>query len=341
MDWKRLIGPPLVIGLLVAGCAAPRPSAPGAVSDTQPSPGTVKRISLGSVREQETLPTAPGQSRIIQPVVNSGLTVRDGAGGRRPILAETVPSLENGLWKTLPDGRMETTWKLRGGAQWHDGVPFGSGDLLFSIEVGRDRDVAAFNSVAYPWIDEVTAPDARTLVIAWRQPYIDADALFDLNPVGPLPRHRLETAYRDEKATFLELSYWTEDYIGTGPFRIREWMPGVGVRLEANAAYVLGRPKIDEIEIKYIADTNAMMAGFLAGTVDATGQLGSIDLGLQLREQWREGTVVFNFGSDQWLAMYPQLIDSRPAVVGDVRFRRALLHGIDRQEYVDTLISGM
>jgi len=51
--------------------------------------------------------------------------------------------------------------------------------------------------------------------------------------------------------------------------------------------------------------------------------------------------VVFNVASDQWLAMYPQLIDSRPAVVGDVRFRRALLHGIDRQEYVDTLISGM
>lgn len=347
MSWKERGVVLLMVSVLAAGCAAPGPATtPRSSPDRSGAEGggvvrTVKRISVGSVREQETLPTAPGQARLIQPAVNSGLTIRDGAGGRRAILAQTVPSLENGLWKVLPDGRMETTWQLRDGVQWHDGAPFRSDDLLFTLELGRDRDLAAFSSVAYPFIDQATAPDARTLVVTWKQPYIDADTLFDLNPIGPLPRHRLETAYRDEKATFLELPFWGQDYVGVGPFRIREWVPGVGVRLDANPAFVLGRPKIDEVEIKYIADGNAMLAGLLAGAVDATGQLGSIDLGLELRDQWRDGVVVFNTSSDQWLAMFPQLVDPRPALMTDLRFRQALAHGMDRQEYVDTVVGGM
>src|SRR5438094_9003919 len=104
---------------------------------------------------------------------------------------------------------METTWKLRTGAEWHDGVPFTADDLLFSLEIGRDPQMAAFNNVGYTEIDEVTAPDARTLTVTWKQPYIDADALFGARGVYlPLPRHLLEGAYRADKASLLDLPYW-------------------------------------------------------------------------------------------------------------------------------------
>ena len=39
--------------------------------------------------------------------------------------------------------------------------------------------------------------------------------------------------------------------------------------------------------------------------------------------------------------MNPQFIDPRPAIVADVRFRRALLYAIDRQEISDTLAGGV
>ena len=51
-------------------------------------------------------------------VVNMGFTILDPNGVRRPMLAETVPTLENGLWRLSPDGRMELTWKIRPGATW-------------------------------------------------------------------------------------------------------------------------------------------------------------------------------------------------------------------------------
>ena len=111
--------------------------------------------------------------------------------------------------------------------------------------------------------------------------------------------------------------------------------------LDANGEYSLGRPKIDQIEVKYILDANTLTANLLAGTVDVTPNVGSIDLGIQLRDQWPGGTVAFNYGSDNWVALFPQFVDPRPAVVGDLQFRRALAHAIDRQELADTLVAGM
>ncbi len=60
----------------------------------------------------------------LEDLVNAGLTEVDDKGTLRPQLSEVVPTLDNGLWRLLPDGRMETTWTLRAGAVWHDGVPF-------------------------------------------------------------------------------------------------------------------------------------------------------------------------------------------------------------------------
>ncbi len=101
-----------------------------------------------------------------------------------------------------------------------------------------------------------------------------------------------------------------------------------------------GDRKIDEIELRQVPDANTLAANLLAGAVDVTPQVGSIDLGLQLRDQWRGGTVIFNLGSGNFQWMIPQFIDPRPAIVGDVRFRRALGLAIDREEMVETLRGG-
>jgi peptide/nickel transport system substrate-binding protein len=301
----------------------------------------VKRIVLGMTGEPVFRPNVP-QPRLIQfPLVHAGLTTPGDQRIRQPRLAEAVPTIENGLWKLLPDGRMATTWRLREGARWHDGASLTAEDLLFSLQVGRDREMSAFNFEAYALIEEASASDARTLTITWKEPYIDADAVLGGWSGGLLPKHLLEEAYLRDKASFLDLPYWSSEFVGAGPYRLREWMVGGGLLLDANDDYVLGRPRIDQIEVKYIPDANALSANLLAGTVDVTPNVGSIDLGIQLRDQWRGGTVVFNFGADSWWYLIPQFVDPRPARVADVQVRRALAHAIDRQEMVDTLAAGM
>jgi peptide/nickel transport system substrate-binding protein len=293
------------------------------------------------LREQDLRPTGTGPQRIVHPLVHQGLTGRAIHRERHARLAETVASLENGLWKLLPDGRMETTWKLRPGARWHDGAALTTDDLLFSLQVGRDGEMTAFNSDAYGSIDSVMASDASTLTLTWKEPFIDVNTVLGGEYQGGiLPRHLLEETYLRDKASFLDLAYWTSEFVGAGPYLVREWMPGIGLRLEAFDNYVLGRPRIDQVEVKLIPDANTLSANLLAGTVDVVQDIGSMDLALQLRDQWRTGRVIFNFGSDLWVHLVTQFVDPRPAVIADVQFRRAMAHGINRQEMADTLVSG-
>jgi peptide/nickel transport system substrate-binding protein len=333
----------VVVALLGLSCAPARPGdvSPTGAGDAPSGRVTQKRITLATAREQSFLPNATGTERIAFQLVHVGLTIRGDQRLRYPRLAEAVPGIENGLWKVLPDGRMETTWRLREGTRWHDGTPLTAADLLFSLEVGRDREMSALSSEVYSAIETVTAPDPRTLVVAWKEPHIQADSVLGGFFGGVLPGHLLEDAYRSDKASFLDLPYWREGFVGAGPYRLRDWMPGVGMVLEANAEYALGRPQIDQIEVKPIPDANALTASLLAGTGDVAPFVGSIDLGLQLRDQWRAGTVVFNPGGDTWVALFPQFLDPRPAAVADVQLRRALAHAIDRQEIIETLMAGM
>ncbi len=341
--WTRILTTVLMTSVLGLSCAPVGPGqASGAGSGSGLTPAAaLKRITLGTSREQDFRPTAAAQERVALPLVHAGLTVRGDQRLRHPGLAEAVPSLENGLWTLLPDGRMETTWRVREGARWHDGAPLTAEDLLFSLQVGRDHEMSAFNTPVYAAIAEAWAPDPRTLTIAWKELFIDADAVFGEFAGGILPKHLLGETYASDKLTLLELPYWSVEFVGAGPYRLRDWLPGIGLALEANRDFVLGRPRIDEIVVKHISDANTLSANLLAGTVDITPHVGSIDLGVQLRTQWHGGTVVFNFTSDSWIALFPQFVDPRPSVVTHVQFRRALAHAIDRQELADTLVAGL
>src|SRR5688500_16858598 len=198
--WKRAVPTWFFLAALV-GCAPAAPS-PSAGPATGPSgvSGAPKRITVAVVREQDLRPISTGPQVVATSLLHSGLTIRGDGRVRQARLAEAVPSLENGLWKLLPDGRMETTWRLRQGAHWHDGAPVTSDDLTFSLQVGRDREMAGFSVPAYAMIEDVRAPDAATLTITWSGPFIDIGTVLGEFQVGLLPKHLLEETYRTDKA---------------------------------------------------------------------------------------------------------------------------------------------
>src|SRR5437764_794195 len=80
--------------------------------------------------------------------------------------------------------------------------------------------------------------------------------------------------------------------LAAGPFKLKEWASGSHLVLEAFDGYALGRPKIDEIEVRFILDSNTLVANVLADTIDLTlGRGISIEQALQVRDQWRRGKV--------------------------------------------------
>ncbi len=280
---------------------------------------------------------------VVDTIVNIGLTIVDSNGVRQPVLAETVPSVENGLWKLLPDGQMEIVWKIKPGTVWHDGTPFTAEDLIFTAQVSRDPELAEFRSTGFDLLDKVEALDASTISTTWKKPFIRADRLFSTGAdtvAPPLPRHLLERHYLDNKDGFRQLPYWTTDYVGVGPYKVREWVPGSHMLLEANDRFPLGRPKIDDLEIRFILDSNTVIANILSGAVSMSIGTGlNLEQSIEVRDQWREGKLLV--ATDSYVFAAPQFINPNPVIVTDVRFRRALLTGVDRQAMADVIQAGV
>jgi peptide/nickel transport system substrate-binding protein len=111
--------------------------------------------------------------------------------------------------------------------------------------------------------------------------------------------------------------------------------------IEANDRYVLGRPKIDEIEIKFVLDTNTLMANILAGALDLSlgRQAVNAEQAIVIRDQWKDGIVDAPLVSV--ISLHPQFTNPDPPVLLEVRFRRALLHALNRQQIVDSFLGGL
>src|SRR5207249_8629144 len=119
---------------------------------------------------------------------------------------------------------------------------------------------------------EKVEPRGQAVVVTWKQPFVDADALFSMrgntSRSNPLPKHLLEQDFLNNKAGFTELRYWSDEFVGIGPYKLKEWNRGSHLTLQAFDKYVLGKPKIDEIDVKFIPDGNTMVANMMSGGID-------------------------------------------------------------------------
>ncbi len=312
----------------------------------EPRPAFAKRIVAGIPSNPPMLYNklnvggVGGQGAALQDLVHVGLTAYDPQRNLQPRLAEAVPSLENGFWQLLPDGRMDTIWRIHPSAVWHDGTPFTADDLAFTLRVLMDRELPAFGNVAYASIETYVARDARTFVVRWNRPFIAADSLFNADLATPLPKHLLEREYTENKGGFTELAYWGPEFVGTGPFKVRELERGSHLLVEAFDQYVLGRPKVDLVEVRFVLDETTLVANLLAGAVELTlARSVSAEQGVQLRDEWKNGRMELT--EEDWYVMYPQFMNPNPPTIADVRLRRALISGTDRQQMAETLEGGL
>lgn len=342
--------PLLAVVIIVCACSPQSRADTSSVDLAQRSVGPKRITGAITSKEPTMLRSSAGGNLggsnagidVLEDLLNAGATRRDDTDTLRPLLAEALPSVENGLWKVSSDGRMEMTWNLKEGARWQDGVPVTAQDLVFTLTLCKDNDMLGFcRHVGFAFIDGARASSDRAVTVTWKQPYIEADSLFATQFGMPMPQHLLERTYLENKRSFADLSYWTKEFVGAGPFQIRDWVESSHMVLQANDGYILGRPKIDEIVVKFISDPNALVANILAGEIDANFGRGlSLEQAIQIRD--KVPGLSLNVGlPGNFVVAWPQFIDPRPAVILDARFRKALMHAIDRQQMADTLQDGL
>src|SRR5687767_13949775 len=198
---------------------------------------------------------------------NALLALVGGDGLPRPDLAESLPQLATDTWRVFPDGRMETTYRLKPNLRWHDGAPLTAEDFVFATRVYRAPEHGHSDRPPFHAIDSVTAPDAQTIVVRWNLPYAGADALSARDrELPPLPRHLLGDAFEQQSAeAFGAHPFWTREYVGVGPYRIEHWEPGAFMEAVAFDGYALGKPKIERIRLNFVSDSNTALANLLSG----------------------------------------------------------------------------
>lgn len=173
-----------------------------------------------------------------------------------PNLAAAIPTVANG--GISPDGlRWHIT--LRRGVLWHDGAPFTSEDVLFTIGLLRDTSVPVRSRNGQLNVAQIAASDPYSIDIRLKTPF--APYATALGRTSIVPAHILS-----REPDILDAQFNAEP-IGTGPFRFRRRIAGDRIEFDANLQYHRGAPSVGKLIQKYVPDQHTLYAQLETGSV--------------------------------------------------------------------------
>jgi len=260
------------------------------------------------------------------------------------MLCTEVPSLENGkaVLEQTADGKqgIAVSYTLQPDANWGDGTPVSTQDVLFTWRVGQDPSAQVSNQEMYRRILAIDAIDDKTFTLHIDRVTFDYAAINDFQL---LPAHLEQPIFEQDPAQYRNRSLFETDPTNPGlyfgPYRITAVERGSYITLEPNPTWWGTAPAFSKIVVKAIENTAALEANLLSGELDMiAGELGlSLDQALAFEER---------HGSQYSIVYKPGLIyehlDVRldhPAL-SDVQVRQALLYGADRAAISQQLFRG-
>jgi peptide/nickel transport system substrate-binding protein len=333
---------------LLVACAptvpASTPSAPA------PAPKGPKTVHMALPGEPPAvvmygLPTGNTANHVERWLIfHAGLTAWDFDNNPVPRIASKIPSLQDGDWKINADGSMDVTWKLRSDVRWHDGAPLTADDFAFGYRLALDKRLAVPAVGDLVNVTEVQAVDPYTLAVHWATTTIWANGN-ERAGIPAVPKHLLIDLYEAGDPLALDNSnLWTTDWIGLGPFKLTQVVPGSLYEGAAFDQYFLGRPKIDRLYLHWLSDINVVTTQLLAGAVDVVpvGALMKPEQVVELRRTWAaQGKgAAFTYPTSMKVMAF-NFRDPNAPWVRDVQFRRAMLHGFNRDSFVNDLLYGL
>ncbi|MFD9051413.1 ABC transporter substrate-binding protein [Streptomyces zaomyceticus] len=172
--------------------------------------------------------------------------------------ARTIPGLAT-AWTPSAD-KLTWTYTIRENSTWSDGKPATAEDAAWTFnKMMTDPNAATANGSFTANFAQVTAPDAKTLVIRLKKPQATMTAL----DVPIVPKHVWEKVG--------DFSKFNNDkqfpIVGNGPFVITDFKVDQYIKLKPNKTFWRGAPKFDELVFKYYKDGDAAVAALQKGEV--------------------------------------------------------------------------
>ncbi len=248
----------------------------------------------------------------------SGLTTYD------PMTAEPIPDLAKS-WEISPDG-LTYTFALVDNAQWHDGSGvLTSADVKYSYERVMNPATGSTYRAEFANVASIEAPSDFVVVIKLKSP--DANFLYQVgnNHQGQVVKQSVVERLG---------SQYARNPIGTGPFKLKEWVPNSTMVLAAHDGYFKGRPHLDTITFDLITDNSTAETALLNGEVS----LASGVSGLSTEQFDRiRNTPGFVMHQSKDYVVNVWLFGPDVAQFKDARVRRAFGMAIDEETIGKTL----
>lgn len=240
------------------------------------------------------------------------------------------------------EGNLATSWRwidnltlefdLRKGVKFHNGEPFDADDVVFTLNYVSDPANGVVPQRNVSWIKGGEKVDQYTVRLLLKKPFPAALEFL----AGPL------VIYPDQYMSKAGLNVMNSSPVGTGPYKLVKYEPGVQIVLGKYSEYhsdsPKGEPKIGNIVWRMIPERNTQFAELLSGGVD---WIWHVPADQAKHFERKSGLTVSNEMTMRIGYLTFDASDRHgPTPFDDVRVRKAVAHAINRKAIVASLLKG-
>jgi peptide/nickel transport system substrate-binding protein len=314
----------LVVGALLLS------EQPPAIVSVAPEPvkgGIYTEAIIGSLqRLNPALDAFNPADRDINRLLFSSLLRYDSRGMPQNDLVES--------WGATIDGQIYN-FTLRDNVFWHDGEPFTSDDVMFTIELMREENDVIPADIRAFW-QEVDVKILSEDTLQFRLPAPFAPFL-DYLSFGVLPQHILGGMTFDQ---IMNDSFNLQP-VGTGPYAFERLIVEdeqiIGIMLQSFDQYYGTPAFIEQMIFRYYPDAESALAAYRAGQVQGISNVTADILPAVLAEP---GLSVYTGRKPEMAMVLFNLKNPVKPFFDEKEVREALMIGLNRQWIVDRILQG-
>ena len=256
-----------------------------------------------------------------------GANVWDTLVYRDPVTNEYKGQLAKS-WKQIDDKTIE--FELREGVKFHNGEEFDADDVVYTLNFISKPENKVVTQGNVNWIEKAEKLDKYKVRLTTKEIFPAAIEYL----AGPVVIHPNE--YYEKVGPKGQ----NEKPVGSGPYKVSNYVPGKSITLELNKDYFKDspkpQPKIGKIDIRFIPDRQTQMAEMLSGGGDLIMHVPK-DQADQLKTV--PTLQVVSGETMRIVFMQMNIQDGTPApALKDERVRKAIIHAIDREAMVKNIV---
>ena len=310
-----------VLGLVAVWSLGPTPALG---QDAPVRGGTVVVAIVSDPGHLNPAITTSGATHAASELLYNGLLGRDERGDPIPELAES--------WQVEQGGTVYR-FRLRDGVKWHDGTPFTSSDVKFTFEEVLLKFHARTRASMGALLAGVEAPDDRTVIFRFKQPYAPLLYQLDATEAPIVARHVYQ-------GTDPQTNPANSNPTGTGPFKFVSYTKGTEIRLARNPAYFrTGLPYLDGLVMRIIPDLSVQVLALENGEVDFLWELlGPLQSRIKGDARFQTTRTGYHPGGSNCIMTMSFNLE-RP-ILKELRVRQAVAQALDRQTFLAQILFG-